>query len=112
MSRLRLPCSLAELTSIARTELLYLACFASLYFRTLLGLLGVLCFGYFARTARGLLAREADFARTNYAWFARFVYSALGSLASLVQTELDLTRHLFGSLSLHDLAGVSRSLTA
>ena len=60
-------CSLAKLASVDRTELLYLACFAPRYFRVLLALL---CFGWFASTALGSPAREACFARTDYARFA------------------------------------------
>jgi len=66
----RLACSGAALPSVARTELLYLACLALLYLRSWHGLLGLLCFGWFAKSALGLLACEARFSHTDYAWFA------------------------------------------
>ena len=57
----------AALPSVARTELLYLACLALLYLRSWHGLLSLVCFGWFEKTALGLLACEARFSHTDYA---------------------------------------------
>ena len=87
-------CSLAKFASAAQTEPFYLACFAPFYFSVLVGLLGLLCSGRFARTALGSLARELTFlVRTMHGLRdLRKVRLArlLAELASLVPTELEL----------------------
>ena len=62
-----------ELATLVRTELLCSACLALL---SLCVLLGLLCFGWFAKPALRSLAREARFAQMVHAWFARFTLFA------------------------------------
>ena len=87
-------CSLAKFASAAQTEPFYLACFAPFYFSVLVGLLGLLCFGRFARTALGWRVRElALLVRTIHGLHdLRKVRLArlLTELTSLVPTELEL----------------------
>ena len=53
-------------------------------------------FAWFVKTALGSLAREARFARADYAWFAWFAKTAPGSLSNLAL----LAQTIFGLLVL------------
>ena len=88
-----MACLGAALPSVARTELLYLACLALLYLRSWHGLLGLVYFGWFAKTAACSLAKLASLIRTMLGLcdLQRLrLARSLAKLASFVRTILGL----------------------